>query len=98
MLLDEPTASMDPQLEELVAERVFGMSPQGTTLVVVTHKLGMLKHFNRIVVVDKGRVVADGPRDEMIARMKGAAAQAAHAAPAASLGKTPRAQPSAATA
>ena len=89
MLLDEPTASMDPQLEEQVAERVFGMRPQGTTLVVVTHKLGMLRHFNRIVVVDKGRVVADGPRDEIIARMKGAAAQVSSA-------PTPQAPPAAA--
>jgi ATP-binding cassette subfamily C protein LapB len=95
MLLDEPTASMDPQLEELVAERVFGMRPKETTLVVVTHKLGMLKHFTRIVVVDKGRVVGDGPRDEMIASMKGAVAQAA---PPHIAGKTPQTQPSSATA
>lgn len=77
MLLDEPTASMDPQLEELVAERVFGMRPQSTTLVVVTHKLAMLKHFTRIVVVDKGRIVADGPRDDIITRMRSAASQGA---------------------
>lgn len=70
MLLDEPTASMDPQLEELVAERVFGMRPEDTTLVVVTHKLAMLRHFSRIVVLDKGRVVADGPRDDILRRMR----------------------------
>jgi ABC-type bacteriocin/lantibiotic exporter with double-glycine peptidase domain len=55
----------------------------------------MLKHFTRIVVVDKGRVVGDGPRDEMIARMKGAVAQAA---PPHIAGKTPQTQPSSATA
>lgn len=77
MLLDEPTASMDPQLEEQVAERVFGMRPQSTTLVVVTHKLAMLKHFTRIVVVDKGRIVADGPRDDIITRMRSAASRGA---------------------
>jgi ATP-binding cassette subfamily C protein LapB len=70
MLLDEPTASMDPQLEELVAERVFGLRPEDTTLVVVTHKLTMLRHFTRIVVIDRGRIVADGPRDEVIRRMR----------------------------
>ena len=70
MLLDEPTASMDPQLEELVAERVFGMRPEDTTLVVVTHKLAMLRHFSRIVVLDRGRIVADGPRDEILRRMR----------------------------
>ena len=77
MLLDEPTASMDPKLEELVAERVFGMRPKDTTLVVVTHKLGMLNHFTRIVVLDRGRIVADGPRDEIIRRMRAPAPVAA---------------------
>jgi ATP-binding cassette subfamily C protein LapB len=74
MLLDEPTASMDPQLEEHVAEHVFGHRPQDTTLVVVTHKLGMLRHFTRIVVLDRGRIVADGSRDEIIRRMRDGAA------------------------
>jgi ATP-binding cassette subfamily C protein LapB len=77
MLLDEPTASMDPQLEEHVARQVFGMRPQDTTLVVVTHKLSMLPHFTRIVIVDRGRIVADGPRDEIARRMsEGAKASA----------------------
>lgn len=90
MLLDEPTASMDPQLEELIAARVFGARPADTTLVVVTHKLAMLRHFNRIVVVDKGRIVADGPRDEVLRRLRdGAAASAAPSAP----GATPPARP-----
>ncbi|MBT9550679.1 MAG: type I secretion system permease/ATPase [Hydrogenophaga sp.] len=71
MLLDEPTASMDPKLEEQIAERVFGMRPKDTTLVVVTHKLGMLSHFTRIVVLDRGRIVADGPRDDILRRMRG---------------------------
>jgi ATP-binding cassette subfamily C protein LapB len=80
MLLDEPTASMDPQLEEQVAERVFGMHPQDTTLVVVTHKLSMLRHFTRIVIVDRGRIVADGPRDDILRRMRDSAQQAQQAA------------------
>jgi len=70
MLLDEPTASMDPQLEEHIATHIFGMRPQDTTLVVVTHKLAMLRHFTRVIVVDRGRVVADGARDDVLARMR----------------------------
>jgi ATP-binding cassette subfamily C protein LapB len=70
MLLDEPTASMDPQLEEQVAERIFGLRPNNTTLVVVTHKPAMLKHFTRVVIVDRGRIVADGPRDEVLRRLR----------------------------
>jgi ATP-binding cassette subfamily C protein LapB len=97
MLLDEPTASMDAQLEDYVADRVFGHRPQDTTLVVVTHKPGMLRHFSRIVVLDRGRVVADGPRDEILRRMReGAQAQAVAQAQAAAQANT--AQPAATTA
>jgi ATP-binding cassette subfamily C protein LapB len=70
MLLDEPTAAMDPQLEELLAERLFGQCPPTTSLVVVTHKPSLLRHFTRIVVLDRGRVVAHGPRDEIIRRLR----------------------------
>jgi len=84
MLLDEPTASMDPQMEELIAAQVFGARPADTTLVVVTHKFSMLRHFNRIVVVDRGRVVADGPRDEVLRRLREPAPAAAATSAAAS--------------
>ena len=70
MLLDEPTASMDPQLEELVAERVFGTSPKDTTLVVVTHKPAMLKYFTRIIILDRGKIVADGPSNQILQRLR----------------------------
>ncbi len=73
MLLDEPTAAMDPRLEEFIAERVFGQVPADATLVVVTHKLALLRHFSRIVVLERGRVLADGPRDEVLRRLQGAA-------------------------
>jgi ATP-binding cassette subfamily C protein LapB len=70
MLLDEPSASMDIQLEARVMKHLFeDISPE-SVLVVVTHKMGLLPHVNRIIVVDKGRIVADGPRDEILARMK----------------------------
>ena len=91
MLLDEPTASMDPQLEEQVAERVFGTNPQDTTLVVVTHKLAMLRHFSRIVIVDRGRIVADGPRDDILRRMRDSAQQAQQAVAQKQAAEQPRA-------
>lgn len=90
MLLDEPTASMDAQLEELIAASVFGLRPADTTLVVVTHKLAMLRHFTRVVVMDRGRIVADGPRDEMLRRMRDGA-PAPRQTPSQSKLTTPRA-------
>lgn len=70
MLLDEPTASMDAHLEAKVMKHLFEEISAESVLVVVTHKAGVLQHVNRIVVVDKGRILIDGPRDEVLARMR----------------------------
>lgn len=70
MLLDEPTASMDNQLEAKLMHHFFQEIPADSILVVVTHKLGILPLFNRIIIVDKGRIVADGSRDAIMAAMK----------------------------
>ncbi len=83
MLLDEPTASMDAQLEAKVMKHLFEEISAESVLVVVTHKAGVLQHVNRIVVVDNGRILADGPRDEVLARMRQTQAQLAATAPAA---------------
>jgi ABC-type bacteriocin/lantibiotic exporter with double-glycine peptidase domain len=77
LLLDEPTASMDAALENFVTERLFQALPSTTTLVVVTHKTALLKHVTRLIVMDRGRVVLDGPRDQVLARLSGANAPAA---------------------
>jgi ATP-binding cassette subfamily C protein LapB len=42
---------------------------------VVTHKPALLAHVGRVIVVDQGRVVLDGPRDAVLARLRGAAQQ-----------------------
>ena len=75
LLLDEPTASMDGQLEARVMQHLFEEMPKDALLVVVTHKVGILPHVGRIIVVDKGRVVLDGPRDEVLQRLQTPAAQ-----------------------
>ncbi|MEN9905487.1 MAG: Toxin translocation ATP-binding protein, partial [Pseudomonadota bacterium] len=88
MLLDEPTASMDAQLEAKVMQHLFQEVSPDTLLVVVTHKTALLPLVNRLIVVDRGRVVLDGPRDAVLARLRSGGAQsprpAAAANPAAS--------------
>ncbi|WP_413529322.1 type I secretion system permease/ATPase [Rahnella inusitata] len=66
VLLDEPTASMDEALEEYVIRQLHTWLV-GRTLIVVTHRPALLKLVDRIVVMDNGRVVADGPRDKILA-------------------------------
>ena len=70
MLLDEPTASMDGQLEARVMQHLFQEIRSDSALVVVTHKPGLLSHIQRLVVVDQGRIVMDGPRDQVLARLR----------------------------
>ncbi|VFS49806.1 RTX-I toxin determinant B [Budvicia aquatica] len=75
VLMDEPTASMDEQLEEQVLTQLAQWMT-GRTMIVVTHRPALLKLVDRIVVVDNGRIVADGPRDQILQ----ASAQASQAA------------------
>lgn len=71
LLLDEPTSSMDEQLEQrcldLLSRKVLGER----TLVLATHKASLLKLVDRLWVVHEGRVLLDGPRDEVLARLRG---------------------------
>jgi ATP-binding cassette subfamily C protein LapB len=82
MLLDEPTASMDSQVEARVMKHLFEeLSPQ-SALVVVTHKPLLLTHVNRVIVLDQGQIVLDGPRDEVLARLRAGGASSASPPPA----------------
>lgn len=65
VLLDEPTASMDEQLEAWVI-RQLQQWLTGRTLVLVTHRPALLTLVDRIVVMENGKVVADGPRDTLL--------------------------------
>ncbi|MDV5140529.1 MULTISPECIES: type I secretion system permease/ATPase [Yersiniaceae] len=78
VLMDEPTASMDEQLEEYVLRQMHSWLT-GRTLVLVTHRPALLKLVDRIVVMDNGRVVADGPREQILANAAATQAAAAKA-------------------
>ena len=69
VLLDEPTASMDSDLERFVMGRLASHLRQDAVLVIVTHKAALLQHVSRILVVDRGRLALDGPRDAVLARL-----------------------------
>ena len=65
------------------------LSPQ-SALVVVTHKPHLLTHVNRVIVIDQGHIVLDGPRDEVLARLRGGAAAPASAPSGPTAQPTPR--------
>jgi ATP-binding cassette subfamily C protein LapB len=69
LLLDEPTSAMDNSSEEALRQRLHG-SMQGKTLLLVTHRTSMLSLVDRLVVLDNGRIVADGPKDIVIEALR----------------------------
>jgi len=71
LLMDEPTSSMDAQ-SELAFLRQLHESARGCTLVMVTHRPAVLELVQRIIVVDAGKVVMDGPKAQVLAALSGA--------------------------
>ncbi len=65
LLLDEPTSAMDFSTEAQITNRVNAFA-QDKTVVLVTHRTSMLAMVTRVIVVDGGRIVADGPRDRIM--------------------------------
>lgn len=65
LLLDEPTSAMDFSTEALVTQRMQAFS-EGKTVVLVTHRTSMLSFVDRVIVVDQGKIVADGPRERIM--------------------------------
>jgi len=69
-LLDEPTASLDRALELQVIAAMRKALKDGDTLVLVTHKPEMLQLVDRLLVVANHRIMMDGPRDAVLARLQ----------------------------
>nr|WP_276322495.1 type I secretion system permease/ATPase [Halomonas neptunia] len=69
LLLDEPTSSMDNASEEAFKANL-GKVAQGKTMLVVTHRTSLLSLVDRIIVMDGGKVVADGPRDTVVEALR----------------------------
>jgi ATP-binding cassette subfamily C protein LapB len=70
LLMDEPTASMDAQTERRVMSTLFEQMPSDHSIVVVTHKPNLLPKVDRVVVLSGGRIVLDGPRDEVLGAIR----------------------------
>ncbi|GAB3401680.1 type I secretion system permease/ATPase [Erwinia aphidicola] len=72
LLLDEPTSAMDAQTEQQFLRHLHAAS-EGQTLVVVTHRPSLLTLVDRIIVIDNGRVAMDGPKENVLAKLRGEA-------------------------
>jgi ATP-binding cassette subfamily C protein LapB len=69
LILDEPTSAMDNNAEAILRQRLKE-TLEGKTLLLFTHRTSLLHLVDRIVVMDAGKVVADGPKKEVLQALK----------------------------
>jgi ATP-binding cassette subfamily C protein LapB len=69
LLLDEPSSNLDNQSEALLKRRLQQAS-QDKTIILVTHRTALLELVDRLIVIDCGKIVADGAKDQVIQALK----------------------------
>jgi len=70
LFLDEPSSSMDMATErQLIGNLSKSLAPEHTVLIA-THRFSLLNLVNRLIVLDNGRIAADGPRDAVLAQLR----------------------------
>ncbi|MBX2834454.1 MAG: type I secretion system permease/ATPase [Micavibrio sp.] len=69
LVLDEPTASMDPASENRLKKRLDTLCENKTT-ILITHKGAMLSLVDKLILIDRGRLIAYGPKDEVIRKLQ----------------------------
>jgi polar amino acid transport system ATP-binding protein len=71
MLFDEPTSALDPEMINEVLDVMVALAREGMTMIVVTHEMGFARKVaHRILFMDEGRIVEEGPPDAFFARPK----------------------------
>ncbi|MDQ3140335.1 MAG: ATP-binding cassette domain-containing protein, partial [Pseudomonadota bacterium] len=68
LIFDEPSSAMDQQSETGLIDRL-GIELVGRTFLVITHRTPMLRLVGRVIIVDRGKIIADGPREKILAAL-----------------------------
>ena len=68
LFLDEPTVGVDPELRAGFWENFGRLKASGTTVIITTHYMDEARHCDRVGLMHRGRLVAEGPPDEVVAR------------------------------
>jgi ATP-binding cassette subfamily C protein LapB len=77
LLLDEPTSAMDYSSEAQITQRLMAFA-NNKTVLLVTHRTSLLTLVDRVIVIDGGKVVADGPRDRIMEALQSGRIARAH--------------------
>ncbi len=73
LFLDEPTAHFDVRSEAEFLDRLKTLAAEKMTIIIATHRLSVLTLLDRLLLFDRGRLIADGPRDQVLAIVHGTA-------------------------
>lgn len=69
LVLDEPNSALDASGSEALNKCIRDFTAAGKTVILMTHRPIAISECQRLIVIEKGRVVADGPRDEVLGSM-----------------------------
>jgi len=75
LVLDEPNANLDEAGERSLFDAVLSLKSNGTTVILITHRPSILKAADLLVVLQDGRILRSGPRDEVFKALSPAPAQ-----------------------
>lgn len=70
LVLDEATSSLDSHSESLIQDALHKLI-QGKTTIVIAHRLSTIREMDRIIVVEKGKIIEDGTHDELVNKKEG---------------------------
>ena len=87
LFLDEPTAHFDVRSEAEFLNRLKTLAEQDLTILISTHRLSLLSFVDRLLLFEQGKLVADGPRDKVLALLRGTGAKGSGPAPVPAEGK-----------
>ncbi len=72
LILDEATSSLDSHTEKLIQDSLnFLIESQGKTVIAIAHRLSTLKHMDRVIVMDKGKIIEEGTHNQLLHNHKG---------------------------
>jgi ATP-binding cassette, subfamily B, multidrug efflux pump len=67
LILDEATSALDSEVEAAIQENLYRLM-EGKTVIAIAHRLSTIAAMDRLVVMDKGRIVEEGTHEELAAR------------------------------
>jgi ABC-type protease/lipase transport system fused ATPase/permease subunit len=71
IVLDEPNSNLDAAGEKALADAIVAAKEAGATVIVVSHRPSLLASTDNIAVLNQGRIVKTGPRDQVLSELGG---------------------------